>query len=639
MWWTRTFGRGRAAAFAVALLLPAGVVVTAAAQSAGPMQITLVPVQSSPRAPGCSELTARLTDANGDPVQGAVLDVRQTLRDPDEATIGFCNHPDPRGPNPTGHGGTAFGDVSGDARSVHAEVGPTDVDGHVSFGVSTSSHVPATVDVLVWLDLSGDDDVFQSHEPSRSAEVHWWPGEMWFNPSIDATPEAASVQNGTQHTVTVRIMAGQSPITGVVPTSVIVASAAGGSGDVAASAAGGSGDVADPNAGPSPNYAPGTTTANAYSCTASNGQGFSTCTFQDPLSTGPGTDTVVFSFEDPRAPESAPEPRDTVQVTWTAPGSTPPPTPTPSSTPTATPTASPAPTASPSPAPGPEPRNVRLCHEDAGAGVACDASFRATEAGAELRVAVFVTDRNGAPAQNVPVELRESGPAEFVATGASTILVYTGSDGVARATLVAEEGGDSTVVAEISPPGIPGSVRGPGASDDACEQPGGNCVSQTLTVHWEEEVPHACNDGTDNDGDGYVDHPEDPGCSEPDDDSETPAPHPSAERHSRAAGLRFAHDDETGRLLVYGKVRLTDAGDDYEECMKRRPVEVQRRVDGDWETLKTPETDDRGRYTASVPDRPGRYRATALRTSHIDDAGLVHVCKRAVRAKRHLHRA
>ncbi|HEV2756131.1 MAG TPA: hypothetical protein VG318_10215 [Actinomycetota bacterium] len=467
---------------------------------------------------------------------------------------------------------------------VHGEIGPTDANGYVTFGVSMTRGDSGRVDLLVWLDLSGDDDVHEAGEPSATAENSWIPIETWLAKSLDATPETSTGENGTVHTVTVRLTADSNPMVGYTPSSMFVADASQRS----------EFDVANRNAGPSPNYVPGAANDHVYSCTPTNSQGISTCTFQDPLGTGPGTDTITFWFDQGGAvgQPNPDEPQDTVQRTWTGPAATPTPTPTPTPPPTATPTPTPPPVASP------EPRHIRLCHEDAGVTVPCDVAPRATAADLKHVVAVLVTDREGAPLTNVPVELRESGPALFDASGASTVVAYTASDGVARATLRATGPGTSDVVAEISPPGMAGSLRGPGASDDECEQPGGRCLSETLTVTWT-----------------------------------APPPHEPVERHLRNVTMRFTHDDDG--LVLYGKLRLPD--DDYEGCTAGQPVELKRRVRGRWKTLRTAVTNGRGSYAVSVPDRLGLYRAVATRTERFVEDEALHVCRRIDKAKRHRH--
>jgi hypothetical protein len=364
----------------------------------------------------------------------------------------------------------------------------------------------------------------------------------------------------------------------------------------------------------------------------------STCTFQDPASTGPGTDTVVF-FVDEAGDEGPDEgdPQDAVQVTW--------------SQPQPPPTATPGTTATPSPTPGPaapEARNVRLCHGSASTS-ACDTAPATRTQGDDHGVAVLVTDGRGNPVSGVPVELRVTGRGSFAPYGASAVVVTTGRDGTAHAILRSEIEGMSAVVAEISPPGTPGGFRGSGASDDECEQPpgaggsppAGNCVSQTLTVTWEREMRTICSDGLDNDADGFTDL-DDPGCTSVDDDSELPTHgYDVPAHHDRLINMRF-RDGAGPRgagLLIFGRLRPTEDDDDFRGCIEAQPVRIQRRVDGDWETVAEEATNARGRYRDVVLDKPGRYRVVAPRTTlHDGETDLLHVCRRSEIRKSHHHR-
>ena len=623
-------------------LLAAAVVATFVGPVAGaqegpfPSSLTLLPESDSATSGTCNEFTARATSFGegpngGPPVQGATVDVVQMLgsagTEPGETReLAFCDPQNPTGPNPTGQGNTSFGDVSGNNptetagaagrnTTVHAEVGPTDANGEVTFGITMSPPAAAgTVTVTAWFDF-GDDDQIGEGDPSDSSTKTWVAAEQPPVTSLDASPETATNPNGTQHTVSVTVLADGQPVSGVVPSSEVEADGSGRP----------PGDVADPAAGASPNSVPGKGKPSFYACTATNAQGVSTCTFQDPAATGAGTDTLVFFVDlggvvgDP----DAGDPQDAVQKTWFVPA--PPPDPGPST---------------------PEPRNVRLCHGSTVAPV-CDTAPRLREAGDEHEVAALVTDRQGSPLANVPVELRETGPATFTLGGAGSVLATTGADGIARAVLTSAGPGTSSIVAEISPPGTTGSLRGPGAADDECEQPAGaggappvgNCVSQALSVTWEVPPPTECGDGVDNDDDLLVDL-EDPGCTDGTDDSETPDPHPEPVRHPRRISMRFR--DWVGPvdegLVIFGRLRLDDDPEPFHKCVVGQTVEIQRLIDGEWVTRKTATTNSTGRYAGVVLDFTGRYRAVALRSSTTDETGLFHMCAKAVKAKTHHHR-
>nr|QEO74162.1 hypothetical protein [uncultured bacterium] len=619
----------------------------AAQQGAVPATVTLFPGSDSAQTGTCAEYTVTVTDQNGQPVQGVTVHVHQGKRDPmlephSTVELSFCEPAPGHTRNPTGQGTTAIREVVGNNpsetpdqpgrnTSVRAEIGPTDANGDVTFGIEINGG-GGGVFLTAWVDVNPNDRL-ELEEPSDGS-FHHWVSEA---PVIDAEPEFATVQNGTLQSVTVYVtMQGGGQLSGVTPRSVILPD----SGGQAA------GDVSDPAAGPSPNATVRGAPAYAYSCTTSNSHGISTCTFQDPVSTPTGTDTIVFFWDrggEARWPDGS-DPRDAVQKTWVTP-TTPTPAPTPTATPIPTPTPTPTPTPSQSPSPSPTPtppatqaRNVHLCQGSSA--VPCDMSPHWRSAGDVHELAALVTDANGLPVANVPVDLRETGPARFVATGTSSVLVTTGNDGVARASIASDDEGESTIVAEMSPPGSPGSFRGPGPADDECELPGGNCVTQALTVTWEEEVVngHDCDDGIDNDGDAYIDFPDDPGCENDSDGTEEPFDKPPRRvPHSRTISLHFTDLEGGERLSVSGRVRLAETDDDYRPCVRNMDVRIERLVDGAWVEKARDYTNHRGRYSGTVRDVTGRYRAVATSIA-FQDGGLLHDCLRAKNVKTHRHR-
>lgn len=278
----------------------------------------------------CNELTARVTDEQGNPVMGEQIDIAQILQDagtePSETReLAFCNPLNPQGSNPTGQGGTSFGDVLGNNQSqiageagrnttVHAEAGPTNSNGEVTFGI-TINHVTenATVSVRAWIDVGGDNDRFGEGEPTdEPSEAIWTAADPASVTALGASPEAATNANGSEHQVSVTVMGADGPMPGITPNSMIQSSAAGRP----------PGDVADPDAGTSPNAAANQGNFNVYSCTPSNVQGDSTCTFLDPTVSPAGTDTVIFYVNQPSGGGIGPdaeEPQDGVQKSWLSP--------------------------------------------------------------------------------------------------------------------------------------------------------------------------------------------------------------------------------------------------------------------------------------------------------------------------------
>jgi hypothetical protein len=72
---------------------------------------------------------------------------------------------------------------------------------------------------------------------------------------------------------------------------------------------------------------------------------------------------------------------------------------------------------------------------------------------------------------------------------------------------------------------------------------------------------------------------------------------------SRSVTLRL-----TRSLVAWGVV---SADDEFTACAASVPVKIQRRVAGEWETVRTTTTSPTGSYRRRIPDKAGRYRVTA----------------------------
>lgn len=143
----------------------------------------------------------------------------------------------------------------------------------------------------------------------QSSTKTWKQGDSAAVTGLNARPEAATNPNGTEQQVRVKVIGDTGPISGVTPNSIIANSGAGYP----------QGEVANPNAGTSPNAASTQGNYNVYECTPSNANGISICTFEDPLESGEGTDTIVFYVNQAGGGTPGPdfgEPRDPVQKTW-----------------------------------------------------------------------------------------------------------------------------------------------------------------------------------------------------------------------------------------------------------------------------------------------------------------------------------
>jgi IPT/TIG domain len=74
---------------------------------------------------------------------------------------------------------------------------------------------------------------------------------------------------------------------------------------------------------------------------------------------------------------------------------------------------------------------------------------------------------------------------------------------------------------------------------------------------------------------------------------------------------------ETSRSVTLRVVRsrvargAVSADNGFTECEASVPVKIERRVAGEWKTVRTTTTSPTGSYRRRIPDRAGRYRATA----------------------------
>ena len=117
-----------------------------------------------------------------------------------------------------------------------------------------------------------------------------------------------------------------------------------------------------------------------------------------------------------------------------------------------------------------------------------------------------------------------NGPVEEVLAGIDTVLTETTLDQVIDI--------DYNVVTELPDGGISVDALVITVLAAAGESPGGEIVighAETggLACGVAAQAPE-CSDGADNDGDGKIDHPKDPGCDSPEDDSELDAPAPES---------------------------------------------------------------------------------------------------------------
>jgi hypothetical protein len=71
---------------------------------------------------------------------------------------------------------------------------------------------------------------------------------------------------------------------------------------------------------------------------------------------------------------------------------------------------------------------------------------------------------------------------------------------------------------------------------------------------------------------------------------------------------RFVTLREVRSLVARGAV---SADNGYTACAASVPVKIQRRIAGEWNTVRTTTTSPTGSYSRRIPDKAGRYRAMA----------------------------
>jgi hypothetical protein len=81
---------------------------------------------------------------------------------------------------------------------------------------------------------------------------------------------------------------------------------------------------------------------------------------------------------------------------------------------------------------------------------------------------------------------------------------------------------------------------------------------------------------------------------------------------SRSVTLRLM-----GSLVARGFV---SADNGFTVCAASVPVKIQRRVAGEWETVRTTTTSPTGSYRRRIPDKAGGYRATAPAGRRVDQS-------------------
>ena len=192
----------------------------------------------------------------------------------------------------------------------------------------------------------------------------------------------------------------------------------------------------------------------------------------------------------------------------------------------------------------------------------------------------------------------------------SAINYYDGGDVGPTSNPPTETGADGTATVEIA-------AVSEGSSDigfDLHSADGAPFIEfseVTKTIEPGLPVQPQCNDSVDNDGDGLVDYPADPGCESLQDNTEGDA---AGNSHARTAKITKAKHVKVGEgkrsLKVKGKVTTNDG---FAACSASAPVKVQYKAGGEWNTRKSSFTNSNGNFSVLIRDVTGKYRVVAVK--------------------------
>jgi len=78
-------------------------------------------------------------------------------------------------------------------------------------------------------------------------------------------------------------------------------------------------------------------------------------------------------------------------------------------------------------------------------------------------------------------------------------------------------------------------------------------------------------------------------------------------------------------LVARGKVSSTE-DPAFTDCVAGVPVRIQHRVSGHWKTVGKTTTSDTGAYKKSIKDKPGKYRAKAVKVALATGTTITDIC-------------
>ena len=182
----------------------------------GPEVITISPTSDEATVGECNPYTITLTDEQGAPVEGLIVDVEQrhsAAQDQqvdNEPTVSFCTPPQGSGPNRSSVD-TSSGDLSSPQENPDNEgtvggetVLPTDANGQVTIGIAVEpgqgSNGSGTVELSAFFDHNNDDDPNQE-DPEATATKTWIAPAGSGGRTIDCLPNETTTSVSDTHTV------------------------------------------------------------------------------------------------------------------------------------------------------------------------------------------------------------------------------------------------------------------------------------------------------------------------------------------------------------------------------------------------------------------------------------------------------
>ena len=541
-----------------------------------PNTVTLTPESSTAPSGACQTFTA--TAQNGTAAaEGETIDIQVTTNDPDvvnDATLQFCAV---SGGSTlvqrTGGTGTFAADATDEPSGDIAAECFTNASGQCTFGVQiTDDNANTTGTVTVFFDADGD-DALDANEPRDTSTVAVQPGGEEAAENITCTPATDSNPDGTRHEFQCTVTDAQGRVLPDVTVTFDV-TAGPNAEEVGPTNCGQETNQSGQTVAPQPDNAGGgsQTTAGA-------------CGYNDTIAatSPPGTDTITaFVNQAAQAGQPAPttgpntgEPQVTISKTWTGPART----------------------------------------------INCEPEAATNPVGSTHTVTCTTTDINGQPVSGVTVTFSKiSGPG----TAPSPATATTDSTGTATTQI------STTLQDPTGTSVIRGQITAPGTATTECARAAGSPTGSTAGVciddvnkTWTRSTPTPdpepqCNNSIDDDGDGRVDFPADPGCAGLEDNTESPNPGGGGSTEPKRVASSVSYRYDADGNAHKGSVSSRNRG-----CMRGRKVTVKRVGTG---AVGSDRTNRAGNYSIRDNEANGRYFAKVARKRFTNARGRVIIC-------------